>query len=202
MPPCVLVLYKTDVPHKQDLWSVSLNDGWAWGTSRYGHKHNSRTTSWHSHTACLWSWQWGEPREVLNHGHLSPIRRVASHAAGMEGVHWQANASEQSPEAYMGRIPAEFLRRWDYFLLRWLMRRSESTFCSVCCWWYHDKLFNARPNFTVCFKANGTSWHFQRMSIKYNIYIFLVIYIYTVYVVIKKTEIIFILAQLLAFQHL
>lgn len=65
----------------------------------------------------------------------------------------------------MGRIPAEFLRRWDYFLLRWLMRRNESTFCSLCCWWYHDKLFNARPNFTVCFKANGTSWHFQRMSV-------------------------------------
>lgn len=111
--------------------------------------------------------KWGALREVLNHGYLSPIRIATLHAAGMEGVHWQASASEQSPEAWMGRIPAEFLRCWDYFLLRWLMRRNESAFCSVYCWCYHSKLFKAKPNFTVCFKAFGTSWHFHRMSIKY-----------------------------------
>lgn len=79
--------------------------------------HNSRTTSWRSHTqpVCLCGWQRGEPREVLNHGHSSPIRKAALHAAGMEGVHWQVHASEQSPEVWMGWIPAAFLRRWGLF---------------------------------------------------------------------------------------
>lgn len=101
---------QTRLPERLSRWWMSLGDLRGWRI-----RCNSRTTSWRSYTGCLWKWQRGLLREFLKHGYLSQIGKRDT--AGMEGGHWQSNASEESPgcDGFLQRV-----RRWDYFVVKWL----------------------------------------------------------------------------------